>query len=423
MKHAENFKAGLIGRRLSHSFSPQIHALLADYDYRLFELEPNEVGDFLKSGSFDALNVTIPYKKTVLPFLSELTQRAEKIGCVNTIIRTENGLRGYNTDYYGFSYLLKRSEISVKNKKVLILGSGGAAATANAVVSDLPAREIVMISRNGENNYSKLDRHLDAEIIINTTPVGMYPNTGEAAISLEKFKRCQGVIDLIYNPLRTKLLCDAERLSIPNFNGLAMLAAQAKLACELFLSAEIDDGETEKIIDTITRKSENIILIGMPGCGKTTAGRALASLLGRKFADTDAMVEERAGMSVRELFERFGEEEFRRLEHEAICACSKESSLVIATGGGAVTNRENHFPLHQNGKIIFLRRDIAALSADGRPLSQKVGVERLYAERLALYLEFCDAQAQCDNDVSITVNNINKAVCGIYRSGNGGKAT
>ncbi|MBR3955708.1 MAG: shikimate kinase [Clostridia bacterium] len=405
MEHAENFRAGLIGHKLSHSFSPQIHAELADYEYKLFELEPDEVGAFLQNGNFDATNVTIPYKKEVMPYLTEISGEAQKIGSVNTITRTAKGLKGDNTDYFGFLYMLKKSGIAVKNKKCLVLGSGGASVTVCAVLKDMGA-DVVVISRSGEDNYENLDRHKDAAVIVNTTPVGMYPNTGLSPVDLTVFPVLEGVLDLIYNPARTQLLLDAQKLHIPCINGLSMLCAQAKKACELFLNTQIDDSEIDRITAKIASDSENIILIGMPGCGKSTAGKALAEMTDRQFVDTDEIIEQKAGMPIPDIFAKYGEVHFRTLEHEAVCECAKKSGLVLATGGGVIKTKENYNCLHQNGKVIWLQRDVNLLATDGRPLSQQSGVFKLYEERKPLYEYFCDIAVQCDTDATITAKNI-----------------
>lgn len=402
-------RVGLIGRQLGHSFSPQIHAMLADYGYRLVELEPCEVGTFLQSEEFDALNVTIPYKKSVLPFLSELSPEAEALGAVNTVTRTARGLCGDNTDYYGFLYMLKRSGIEVEGKKVLVLGSGGAGVTARAVLSDGGAC-VRVISRGGDDNYGNLERHYDADVIVNATPVGMFPDVGKAPVRLADFTRCSGVIDLIYNPARTRLLLEAEQLGIPYTNGLPMLVSQAKKSCEIFTGETIDDAVIERITARVAFDSSNIVLVGMPGCGKSTAGAALAKRLSRRFVDTDAVVEKACGMPVQEIIRTMGEEEFRLNEHKAVCQAGKQSSLVIATGGGVVTRRENYCPLHQNSIIVFLNREPDGLSTQGRPLSQANGVNRLYEERLPKYLDFCDCSVQCAADTDETVGNIISAI-------------
>lgn len=414
MIHRKDFQAGLIGRKLSHSFSPQIHAELADYNYTLFELEPDDVGTFLQNGSFDATNVTIPYKKTVMPYLAEISDEAQKIGSVNTITRTAKGLRGDNTDYFGFSYMLQKSGIEVKDKKCLVLGSGGASVTVCAVLEDMGA-QVIVISRTGENNYENLDRHKDAAVIVNTTPVGMYPNNGESPVDLSLFPALSGVLDLIYNPARTQLLLDAQKLHIPCINGLTMLTAQAKKACELFLNTRIDDSEIDRITAKIAQDSENIILIGMPGCGKSTAGNLLAEQTGRQFADTDEVIVQKAGMSIPDIFAKYGEEHFRRLEHEAVCECAKKSGFVIATGGGVIKTESNFDALHQNGKVIWLQRDLQLLPSDGRPLSQQEGIVKLFAQRKPLYERFCDAVAQCEPEATLTAQNILSAFTAAFK--------
>lgn len=394
-------RAGLIGAKLGHSFSPRIHAALADYPYELFELEEQEVGSFLQSGRFDALNVTIPYKKTVMPFLQEISPEARRIGAVNTILRRPDGsLVGHNTDYAGFSDLVKDCGVPLQGKKVLVLGSGGASRTAVTVAADMGARAVVVISRNGEDNYGNLERHADAEIIINATPVGMYPKNGAAPLSLSAFPRLQAVLDMIYNPARTALLLEAEERGIPHRNGLLMLVSQARRAAELFLNTVIGDSEVVRITNSIARDTENIILIGMPGCGKSTLGREIAARLGRELVDCDAEIVKAAGCPIPQIFAERGEEGFRAIETEVLGELSKKSALVIATGGGVVTRERNYPLMHQNGRILFL--DIApdALPTDGRPLSQKRSPAVLYAERLPLYRKMADEIIRIDRDIA-----------------------
>ena len=382
---------GLIGEKLGYSFSPAIHAKLADYEYRLIELTPEELGPFLQMGQFQGLNVTIPYKKAVIPYCAELTPQARHIGSVNTILRRPDGtLLGHNTDYYGFAYLLRSAGAEVAKKKALVLGTGGASLTVHAVLRDLGARERVAISRTGPDNYGNLERHADAQIIVNTTPVGMYPNTGKAALDLSRFPKLEGAFDLIYNPAKTQFLLDAERLGVRNANGLGMLVAQAKAAAEMFLDRPIPDERVDEITREMERSTRNLMLIGMPGCGKTTVGQALADHLGRKLVDTDVLIEEEAGCTIPEIFARDGEEVFRRLEHEVLCRVSRESGLVIATGGGIVTRPENMDPLRQNSTVIFLRRPLDLLPVEGRPVSQANSLETLYQRRLPLYQQASD---------------------------------
>ncbi len=388
----KNIRCGLIGEKLSHSFSPQIHSHLCDYSYTLFEMSENEVGSFVRSDRYDATNVTIPYKKTVMPFLDEISDEAKRIGSVNTIIRTESGkLRGENTDYFGFSYMLERSKIEVKGKKVLILGTGGASLTAKAVSSDLGAESITFVSRAGEINYENVyDKCADTEIIINCTPVGMYPKNLASPIELDRFPALCGVADMIYNPARTKLLLDAEKLGIKNTNGLSMLVAQAKRACELFLDEKIDDGEIDKICSLIESETGNIILVGMPGCGKTTVAGVLADLTGRELIDTDELIVKNEGRSIPEIFAVEGEEYFRACETRIAAEVGKMSGKIISTGGGIVTREVNLDAIRQNGIVFFIRRELGLLSRDGRPLSQGADLEEMYKKRLPLYMSFAD---------------------------------
>lgn len=406
MIHCENFRSGLIGHKLSHSFSPEIHSYLADYEYKLYEMEEQEVGEFLKACPLDAFNVTIPYKKTVMPFLDFISDNAKRIGSVNTIVKKPDGLYGYNTDYYGFSYMAEKSGIEIENKKVLILGSGGASLTVKAVLSDMGAREIVIISRTGENNYENISLHTDADVIVNTTPVGMYPRNGEAPVDLEIFTKLSGVLDLIYNPSETRLLYDAKKKGIPCINGLYMLSAQAKKACELFLDTEIKENPTDEIVKNIEARLKNIVLVGMPGAGKSTAGRLLAEKLGRKFIDTDDIIKEKAGMPIPEIFSLYGEEKFREIETEAAREAGKMSGLVIATGGGIVTKEENLYPLKQNSFVVWLKRDISLLPLDGRPVSQQNNLSELYNKRAPLYEKFADFTVEVSENTQETVNTI-----------------
>ena len=386
---------GLLGEHLGHSYSPEIHAGLGRYEYRLFEMEEEEVPAFLASDRFEAINVTIPYKKTVLPYLAEISPEAEKIGSVNTITRLPGGgLRGDNTDYYGFSYMLDRAKIDVSHKKCLILGSGGASLTAVAVVTDRGGLPTV-ISRSGENNYENITRHADADVIINTTPVGMYPNNGKSPVDLSVFPNLCGVVDMIYNPCRTALLLQAERRGIPFVGGLNMLVAQAKRANELFFSTPQPASLIESVTAQIRRDKENIILIGMPGCGKSTVGRTLSAATGKEFFDTDEEILRMTGRTPAEIIREDGEEIFRQIEHEAVCGLGKKSGCIIATGGGVVTREENYDPLHQNGTLVFITRPWEELSSHGRPLSQTVGVQALYEKRLPLYEAWADIRAAC----------------------------
>lgn len=383
-------KCGLLGRKLGHSYSPQIHEFLGSYSYDLFEKEPEDVGNFVLNGDYAAMNVTIPYKKDVIPYLDELSPTAVKMESVNTVVRRPDGtLFGHNTDYYGFTSMVKRSGITVYGKKVLVLGSGGTSNTAVRALTDLGAC-VVIISRSGENNYSNLHLHADAAVIVNTTPVGMYPKTGISPIGLGRFPKLEGVLDVIYNPARTQLLLDAEKLGLPNENGLWMLVAQAKEAAEYFTGSQIDDSIIEKIHRKLSAQMQNIVLIGMPGCGKSTIARALAAQLGRTAVDADEEIVRLAGKSIPEIFAQDGEAVFRSWETQALEALGKQSGLVIATGGGCVTQERNYPLLHQNGTLFWLQRDLSTLPTEGRPLSQSSKLETMYAQRKAMYQSFAD---------------------------------
>ncbi len=389
---------GLLGRTLGHSYSPQIHAALGcpPETYSLYEVEPEALERFLTVPEFDGINVTIPYKKTVIPYLAELSDAARAIGSVNTILRRPDGsLYGDNTDFYGFDETLAVTGIDPAGRKALVLGDGGAAPTVRAVLLSRGAREIVTISRRGENNYENLDRHRDAELIVNATPVGMYPDTGVSLVDLAQFPRLCGVLDLIYNPARTKLLLNAEAHGIPHSNGLFMLVAQAKRAEELFQHHAIADSENARICGAMRAEMQNIALIGMPGVGKSSCGRALAAATGRTLIDLDAELVKEAGMSIPDYFAAYGEASFRTLETQVLDAWSKKSGLILATGGGVVTRPENYPLLHQNSTIFLLRRDIAELSTDGRPVSQAKGATQLAGERMPLYLAWADHAIDC----------------------------
>lgn len=383
-------KYGLLGRHLSHSYSPQIHRQLGSYPYVLFEKEPEALADFFENGTFTGINVTIPYKKDVIPFCTELTDTAKALGAVNTIVRKEDGsLMGHNTDFFGFSSMVARTGLQVAGKKVLVLGSGGASKTALAVLRSLGA-EVVVISRSGDDNYENLHRHTDAAVIVNTTPVGMYPETSVSPVDIALFPHLEGVLDMIYNPARTKLLMDGEKRGLVTENGLWMLVAQAKESAQWFLQKYIPDDVIPAIHTRLAQQMENLILIGMPGCGKSTIAALLAASLERQVIDADKEIEAFAGCTIPEIFIRGGEEEFRRMEHQVLCQLGKRSGLVIATGGGCVTRKENYDALHQNGRILWLQRRLEDLPTDGRPLSQANRLEDLYTVRKPLYEHFAD---------------------------------
>lgn len=403
-------RCGLLGRKLGHSYSPQIHRELSCYEYKLYEKEPEELEAFLKSGTFDGLNVTIPYKKTVMAYLDEISPEAAAIGSVNTIVNRGGKLTGYNTDAFGFSWLLQKSGVEAADKKALVFGSGGASVTVCHVLKSLGADPVVVISRTGENNYENLDRHLDAKLLINATPLGMYPNNGESPVDLTRFSALDGVLDVVYNPARTALMLQAEQLGIPHASGLSMLVAQAKKACEYFTGNPVPDAEIDRIERLLSRQMENIILIGMPGCGKSSVGKALAAALNRPFLDADEEIVRRAGCSIPEIFAAQGEAGFRRAESAVLDDLGKQSGIVLATGGGCVTRPENYPALHQNGCIVWLTRDLSLLPTDGRPMSQANSPESLWERRKALYEQFSDIKAANDGTISECVNAIEEAL-------------
>ena len=342
---------GLLGRKLGHSYSPQIHAELGNYPYVLFEKEPDELEHFLKSDQFSGLNVTVPYKKAVIPYLDELSPRARELGAVNTIVRRDGKLTGHNTDYFGFAQMLLQSGLDVTGKKVLVLGSGGASNTAVAVLQAQNA-QVVVISRNGENNYQNLNLHTDARVIVNTTPVGMYPDTDYSPIGIDVFPHLEGVLDVIYNPARTVLLRQAEERGLVTANGLLMLVAQAAEASEWFTGNLAPGEKITQIHKKLRRQMENIVLIGMPGSGKSSVGRYLAERTGKTFVDADEEITKLAGKSIPEIFSQDGENVFREWETKALSQLGNRSGLIIATGGGCVTRSVNYGLLHQTAPVF-----------------------------------------------------------------------
>ena len=397
---------GLLGKKLGHSYSPQIHGYLGDYYYDLFEICPEKLDDFLRNGTFSGLNVTIPYKKEVLPYCTELSDCAKRLGAVNTIVRKNDGtLIGHNTDYFGFQSMLSRTGLQVCGKKILVLGSGGASATVSTVLQQAGA-DVIIVSRSGKNNYWNLYLHPDTAVIVNATPVGMYPNVDSSPVDLSLFPNLEGVLDVIYNPAKTKLLLDAEQRGLVTENGLWMLVAQAKESAEWFTGNKISDDKIARIHGLLRAQMENIVLIGMPGSGKTTIGKMLADRLCRRFIDTDAEIETLAGKTIPEIFSAHGEGYFRKLESQVLAQYGKESGLVIATGGGCVTQIENYASLHRNGKIIWIERELKELPTKGRPLSVKNKLEAMYAVRKPMYESFSDCIIQNDTSVKEIVDRI-----------------
>lgn len=385
-------KCGLIGEKLGHSFSTPIHNELADYSFVLREVEKDKLGDFMRSDELDAFCVTIPYKKDVIPYLDTVSDEAAAIGAVNVVVRGDDGkLHGYNTDYFGFDYMVTSSGVDVKGKKAIVFGTGGASLTVCTVLRDKGVRELVVIGIE-DNTPENVAKHADAEIVVNATPVGMYPRNGKAPTELSLFPACEAVLDVVYNPPRTELILQAERRGIVAVGGLSMLVAQAARGFEHFTGDEYEQGCIERITALISKNTRNVILVGMPGCGKSTVGALVAEKLGRPFFDADDEFAKMHGITPAEAINTLGEEKFRLMEHETLCELGKKSSAVIATGGGAVTKDYNYAPLHQNGVIVFLRRDLSLLPIAGRPLSQRSSVEELYAKRKDAYLAFSDLQ-------------------------------
>ncbi len=382
-------KFTLLGEKLAHSLSPEIHSLLGDYFYDLSPTEKNQLASFFEKSEYKGFNVTIPYKIEAFNRCDILTDTAREIGSVNTCLRRDDGtLYGDNTDAYGFAYMLKKAGCEPKGKKAVVLGSGGSSRAVTYVLKKQGA-EVVIISRSGENNYGNLEKHSDADIVVNTTPVGMYPNPGVSPVEIGKFQRCKFVFDLIYNPFRTKLIQDAEKLGIKAVSGLSMLTAQAKRSSEIFNGNEISDDIIDKICSEIRLKSANIVLIGMPGCGKTTVGREIAEKMKRPFIDTDEEIE-KSGKSIPEIIENYGEEAFRNTETDAIKALRNTRGSVIATGGGAIIRDENAEALRENGIVVFLDTPLEMLETKGRPLSSKKGIENIYRERIEKYRKSAD---------------------------------
>ena len=383
---------GLLGAKLGHSYSPQLHRQLGDYDYRLYEKPREELADFLSQPDLGGLNVTIPYKQEVLSYCDELSPAAKAIGCVNTLVFGERDgrpwLYGHNTDYDGFVYLARRTKIDFAKRKVLILGSGGTSLTAAYAARRLGAAQVVRISRGGPDNYNNLEKHRDAEILVNTTPVGMYPQNQGQLVRPRDFPKLKGVLDVIYNPLCTNLVLEARDLGILASGGLGMLAAQAAAAARLFGGPAISQARLEEILAGLRAQVENIVLIGMPGCGKSRIGRALARLTGRPLFDTDEMVRKTAGREIPLIFQEEGEAGFRAREREAIALAAQKTNAVIATGGGAVLGEANRRALAQNGRLCCLQRELSLLPTKGRPLS--VDLQEMYKRRLPIYLQAAD---------------------------------
>ncbi|MCI9353911.1 MAG: shikimate dehydrogenase [Firmicutes bacterium] len=391
---------GLIGEKLGHSFSKIIHEKLADYTYDLHPLPKQELASFLEKKEFRAINVTIPYKIAVMPYLYEIDQRAQAVGSVNTIVNRNGNLYGYNTDFGGFLYLLKHNNIDVKNKKVLVLGKGGASKAIIAVLHYLQAKQIITVYYKQSNDaitYEQCQKlHNDADVIINTTPVGMYPNLDGCPIDLEHYTNCNAVVDIIYNPIKTKLLLEAQKHNMIAVGGLEMLIAQAKYAVEIFLNTSIPEYKIDDIYKEILFEKKNVVLIGMPSSGKTTIGAELAKLLHKDFVDIDAQIVSKIGMPISNYFEQYGENAFREIETEVTKEFAGKNNIVISTGGGCIKKPENMLYLSMNGVILLVERDLSKLIVgEGRPLSSSINaIEKMYQERFPLYMRYSQKSIQ-----------------------------
>lgn len=409
----KNFQYGLIGESLSHSKSKEIHELFNRYSYSLKDIKKDELGEFFKNRNFKGINVTIPYKEECIKYLDEIDDFAKEIGAVNTIANRNGKLVGYNTDYFGFKYSLGFYNISLKNKKVIVLGSGGASKMLQKLLKDLKAKEVVVISRTGENNYQNINKFKDFNVIINATPVGMYPNNYECKVNLLDFSNLDTVIDLIYNPIKTKLILDAEKKNIKTMSGLMMLVAQAFYSCEIFLNEKLDNNLIEGIYKKVKSDMENITFIGMPSSGKSTMGKLVSEKLKREFFDTDIIIEKRENLSIPEIFKIHGEEYFRNLETEVLKEVSKKTGVVIATGGGSIIREENRDLISQNSKVIYLDRKLENLETSDRPLSKDLdSLKRLKKERESIYSSLSDIKIDVienkENTLKMIMNKIKK---------------
>ncbi len=402
---------GLLGRKLGHSFSPQIHARFGNPAYKLCEQEPEDLAAFLSQENMGGVNVTIPYKQEVMKYCHFLSDEAKAIGSVNTIIQHNRQLFGYNTDACGLRFMARCAKISFSGKKVIIFGSGGSSLTAQAVAKQEGAAKVIVISRLGEDNYDNLNRHYDAQILVNATPLGMYPHIEGMPADPAPFSHCEGVLDLVYNPLRTLFLMRAEDLNLPHANGLSMLVTQAKAAEELFFNRSISDSENEQVLHEIKQSLENIVLIGMPGSGKTSIGRVLAQLTGREVIDIDHVIESQAGCSIPEIFTSQGEAVFRNHERRETEKAGLHTGKIIIPGGGVIKDERNYPSLHRNSRIYHITRDTALLEKKGRPLSEGADLNKMYCERLPMYKRFRDAVVENAGTLEETANTIWRDFC------------
>lgn len=405
---------GLIGEKLGHSFSKDIHNLIGDYNYILKEIAKEDLNDFMTKKDFKAINVTIPYKQDVIPYLDYIDPNAKAIGAVNTIVNKDGKLFGYNTDFIGLKRLIEFTGLDLKNKKVLILGTGGTSKTAKAVAQSLNAKTILKVSRSKKDDVIDYEEakslHNDADIIINTTPSGMFPNTSDCPIDLTPFSKLQGLVDVIYNPLKTNLVLNAKQLGLKANGGLLMLVLQAIAAAEFFFEKPIAQNKVISIFNTILSQKQNYVLIGMPGCGKTTIGELLAQKTGKEFIDSDVVLETKAQKTCKQIIEENGIDYFRDLESSVIKELSEKQNIIISTGGGAVLREENVQNLKHNGIVIFLDRDIKNIKpTESRPLSNsQEKLKELYDERYPVYTNACDFKINNNRKAKDGLNKILK---------------
>ncbi len=413
---------GCIGEKLSHSFSKEIHGKLFDYEYEICEVPRENLNEFMQKRDFKAINVTIPYKQDVIPFLYEIDKTAKEIGAVNTIVNRDGKLYGYNTDFSGMCALINKNGILLENKKALVLGSGGTAKTAFAVATALGAKSVFKVSRSESSDtitYAQMyENHTDAEVLINTTPCGMYPNTETVAIDIDKFPALYAVVDAVYNPLNSRLVCLAKEKGIKAVGGLYMLVAQAAHAAEKFVGQSVSEQKIDAVFEALVKEKKNIVLIGMPSSGKSTIGKEIASKLGMDFVDSDELIVQNAKMPIPEIFAKYGESEFRKMETDAIRELSKKQHTVVATGGGAVLNFENIRLLSQNGRIYFIDRPLESLLVtDDRPLSSsREALEKRYNERYEIYKSSCHYHLKASDSIEENAQKIieefkNEASC------------
>lgn len=407
---------GLIGEKLGHSYSKEIHNQIGKYDYILKEIPKSELNSFMTKKDFKGINVTIPYKQDVIPFLDFIDDSAKEIGAVNTIVNKNGKLFGYNTDFLGLKRLILSLKLNLQDKKVLILGTGGTSKTAFSVAKSLGAKQILKVSRKCDENFityeDAIKKHNDAQIILNTTPCGMFPNIDASPIELEQFEKLEGIVDVIYNPLRTEFVLNAQKKGLIAQGGLFMLVQQAIAAAEYFFDQKIDFQKAEMIYKNLLRKKQNIVLVGMPGCGKSTVGKKLAKELNREFFDTDDLILKKRGQTPAQIIETQGENAFRDIETSICKELSSKTGVVISTGGGAILRNENIFYLKNNGIIFFIDRNLEKIKATGdRPLSNsEEKLKKLYEIRYPIYKACADFHIKTDENLYNTINKIKEEI-------------